>query len=52
LACAYFQIYSLPVLTSNGSNHCETRQLPDILILLMIVNALEGKPLPIYGEGR
>jgi dTDP-glucose 4,6-dehydratase len=52
LARAYFQTYGLPVLTSNCSNNYGTHQLPEKLIPLMILNALEDKPLPIYGDGR
>src|SRR5471032_508061 len=52
LARAYFQTYGLPVLTSNCSNNYGPHQLPEKLIPLMILNALEGKPLPVYGDGR
>src|SRR5476649_2362813 len=52
LARAYFQTYGLPVLTSNGSNTYGPHQLPEKLIPLMILNALEGKPLPVYGDGQ
>jgi dTDP-glucose 4,6-dehydratase len=52
LARAYFQTYGLPVLTSNCSNNYGTHQLPEKLIPLMILNALEGKSLPLYGDGR
>jgi dTDP-glucose 4,6-dehydratase len=52
LARAYFQTYGLPVLTSNCSNNYGMHQLPEKLIPLMILNALEGKPLPVYGDGQ
>ena len=49
---AYHQSYGLPVLTSNCSNNYGPYQFPEKLIPLMIVNALAGKPLPVYGDGR
>src|SRR5471032_2903360 len=52
LARAYFQTYGLPVLTSNCSNNYGTHQFPEKLIPLMILNALESKPLPVYGDGQ
>ena len=52
LARAYFHTYGLPVLTTNCSNNYGPFQFPEKLIPLMILNALEGKPLPIYGDGR
>lgn len=52
LARAYFQTYGLPVLTSNCSNNYGPHQFPEKLIPLMILNALEGKPLPVYGDGQ
>jgi dTDP-glucose 4,6-dehydratase len=42
----------LPVLTTNCSNNYGPFQFPEKLIPLMILNALEGKPLPVYGDGR
>lgn len=48
---AYFHTYGLPVLTTNCSNNYGPYQFPEKLIPLMILNALEGKPLPIYGDG-
>lgn len=48
---AYHQSYGLPTLTTNCSNNYGAHQLPEKLIPLMILNALEGKPLPIYGDG-
>ncbi len=51
LARAYFHTYGLPVLLTNCSNNYGPFQLPEKLIPLMILNALEGRPLPIYGDG-
>ncbi len=51
LARAYHQTYGLPVITTNCSNNYGSHQLPEKLIPLMILNALEGKPLPLYGDG-
>ena len=51
LARAYHQTYDLPVLLTNCSNNYGPYQFPEKLIPLMILNALEGKPLPIYGDG-
>ncbi|MBE7211426.1 MAG: dTDP-glucose 4,6-dehydratase, partial [Gluconacetobacter diazotrophicus] len=50
-ARAYFHTYGLPVLTTNCSNNYGPHQFPEKLIPLMILNALDGKPLPIYGDG-
>jgi dTDP-glucose 4,6-dehydratase len=52
LARAYFHTYGLPVLTTNCSNNYGPFQFPEKLIPLMILNALERKPLPVYGDGR
>ena len=52
LARAYFHTFGLPVLTTNCSNNYGPYQFPEKLIPLMILNALEGKPLPVYGDGR
>ncbi len=52
LARAYFHTYGLPVLTTNCSNNYGPRQHPEKLIPLVIANALAGKPLPVYGDGR
>ncbi len=52
LVRAYHHTYGLPTLTTNCSNNYGPRQFPEKLIPLMIVNALEGKPLPVYGDGR
>ena len=51
LVRAWFHTYGLPVLTTNCSNNYGPWQFPEKLIPLMIVNALAGKPLPIYGDG-
>ena len=51
LARAYFQTYGLPVLTTNCSNNYGPFQFPEKLIPLMILNALEGRRLPVYGDG-
>jgi dTDP-glucose 4,6-dehydratase len=52
LARAYHHTYGLPVLTTNCSNNYGPYQFPEKLIPLMILNALEGKPLPVYGDGK
>jgi dTDP-glucose 4,6-dehydratase len=49
---AYHRTYGLPAVTTNCSNNYGPRQFPEKLIPLMILNALEGKPLPVYGAGR
>ncbi|MBG7602210.1 MAG: dTDP-glucose 4,6-dehydratase [Gammaproteobacteria bacterium] len=51
LVRAWFHTYGMPVLTTNCSNNYGPWQFPEKLIPLMILNALEGKPLPIYGDG-
>jgi dTDP-glucose 4,6-dehydratase len=51
LVRAYFHTYGLPVLVTNCSNNYGPYQFPEKLIPLMLLNALEGKPLPIYGDG-
>jgi dTDP-glucose 4,6-dehydratase len=51
LVRAYHHTYGLEVTTSNCSNNYGPYQFPEKLIPLMIVNALEGKPLPVYGDG-
>jgi dTDP-glucose 4,6-dehydratase len=48
---AYHHTYGLPILITNCSNNYGPYQFPEKLIPLMILNALEGKPLPIYGDG-
>ena len=52
LVRAYHHTYGLPTLTTNCSNNYGPRQFPEKLIPLMIVNALAGLPLPVYGDGR
>ena len=49
---AYHHTYGLPVLMTNCSNNYGPYQFPEKLIPLMILNALEGKPLPVYGDGQ
>jgi dTDP-glucose 4,6-dehydratase len=49
---AYYKTYDLPITISNCSNNYGPYQFPEKLIPLMILNALEGKPLPVYGDGR
>ena len=51
LVRAYHHTYGLPVTTSNCSNNYGPFQFPEKLIPLMLVNALEGRPLPVYGDG-
>ncbi len=51
LVRAYHRTYGLPTLVTNCSNNYGPRQLPEKLIPLMILNALEGRALPIYGDG-
>ncbi len=52
LVRAYHHTYGLPVLTTNCSNNYGPYHVPEKLIPLMIVNALAGKPLPVYGDGQ
>jgi dTDP-glucose 4,6-dehydratase len=52
LARAYFHTFKLPVLTTNCSNNYGPFQFPEKLIPLMILHALEGKELPVYGDGQ
>ena len=49
---AYHHTYGLPTLITNCSNNYGPYQFPEKLIPLMILNALEGKPLPVYGDGQ
>jgi dTDP-glucose 4,6-dehydratase len=51
LVRAYHETYGLPALLTNCSNNYGPHQFPEKLIPLMTLNALEGKPLPIYGDG-
>jgi dTDP-glucose 4,6-dehydratase len=52
LARAWHHTYGLPVLTTNCSNNYGPYHFPEKLIPLCILNALAGKPLPVYGDGR
>jgi dTDP-glucose 4,6-dehydratase len=52
LVRAWHHTYGLPTLITNCSNNYGPRQFPEKLIPLMILNALAGKPLPIYGKGE
>jgi dTDP-glucose 4,6-dehydratase len=52
LVRAYHRTYDLPVSLSNCSNNYGPYQFPEKLIPLVILNALEGKPLPVYGRGE
>ncbi len=51
LARSYFVTYKLPVVITRASNNYGPFQFPEKLIPLMISNAFEGKPLPVYGDG-
>ncbi|MEZ6118362.1 MAG: dTDP-glucose 4,6-dehydratase [Pirellulaceae bacterium] len=51
LVRAYFHTFKLPTMISNCSNNYGPFQFPEKLIPLMIMNAVEGKPLPVYGDG-
>jgi dTDP-glucose 4,6-dehydratase len=51
LVRAYHETYGLPLIVTNCSNNYGPFQYPEKLIPLMILNALEGKPLPVYGDG-
>ena len=51
LVRAYHHTYGLPTLTTNCSNNYGPYQFPEKLIPLMILNAVRGKPLPVYGDG-
>jgi dTDP-glucose 4,6-dehydratase len=52
LVRAYHHTYGMPVITTNCSNNYGPLQFPEKLIPLMILNALNGKPLPVYGDGK
>jgi dTDP-glucose 4,6-dehydratase len=52
LVRAYFHTYGVPTIITNCSNNYGPYQFPEKLIPLMVLNALEGKPLPIYGNGQ
>ncbi len=51
LVRAYHHTYGLPILTTNCSNNYGPYQFPEKLIPLVLLNALQGKPLPVYGNG-
>ena len=51
LALSYFKTFRLPLMVTRASNNYGPHQFPEKLIPLMICNALEGRPLPIYGNG-
>ncbi len=51
LVRAYHHTYGLPITTSNCSNNYGPYHFPEKLIPLMLVNAVEGRPLPVYGDG-
>ena len=52
LVRAWFHTYGFPVVTTNCSNNYGPYHFPEKLIPLMIINAFEGKPLPVYGNGQ
>ena len=52
LVRAYFHTYGLPVLTTNCSNNYGPFQFPEKLIPLVILHAISGKPIPVYGDGQ
>ncbi|MEW6068849.1 MAG: dTDP-glucose 4,6-dehydratase [Nitrospirota bacterium] len=52
LVRAYFHTYNLPITLSNCSNNYGPYQFPEKLIPLIILNAIEGKELPVYGDGK
>jgi dTDP-glucose 4,6-dehydratase len=52
LVRAYHHTYGLPTLTTNCSNNYGPFQFPEKLIPLLILNAQQGKPLPVYGDGK
>jgi len=52
LVMSYFHTYGIPVIISNCSNNYGPYQFPEKLIPLMIINMLEEKPLPVYGDGK
>ncbi|QWD62296.1 dTDP-glucose 4,6-dehydratase [Polynucleobacter sp. MWH-UH25E] len=52
LVRAWFHTYGLPVVTTNCSNNYGPYHFPEKLIPLVILNAINGKPLPIYGDGQ
>ena len=52
LVRSYFHTYGLPISITNCSNNYGSNQFPEKLIPLIILNALQGKPLPVYGDGK
>jgi dTDP-glucose 4,6-dehydratase len=52
LVTAYGETYGLPILITRGANTYGPRQYPEKLIPLFTTNALDGQPLPVYGDGR
>ena len=52
LVKAYFRTYGLPIIVTNCSNNFGPYQFPEKLIPLMILNVMEDKPLPVYGDGK
>lgn len=52
LVRAYFRTYQMPISISNCSNNFGPYQYPEKLIPLVIMNCLEGKPIPVYGDGK
>jgi len=52
LARSWHRTYGMPVLVTNCSNNYGPNQFPEKLIPLTILNALEGQPLPVYGDGQ
>jgi dTDP-glucose 4,6-dehydratase len=52
LVYAYYKTYSMPTLITNSSNNYGPYQFPEKLIPLMITNAIRGKKLPVYGDGK
>jgi len=52
LVSSYFHTYGMPTLICRGSNNYGPYQYPEKLIPLMVLNALHGDPLPVYGDGR
>jgi dTDP-glucose 4,6-dehydratase len=52
LVRSYYQTYHFPAIITNCSNNYGPFQFPEKLIPLIILNAIAGKPLPIYGDGR
>jgi dTDP-glucose 4,6-dehydratase len=52
LVSAYHHTYGLPTTVTNCSNNYGPRQFPEKLVPLMILNMMEGRPLPVYGDGK